>query len=124
MASELHCRFPIEMTLVVPLTTRDRGLPHHVPVTSAEAGFGGGAVGAAVGGVAEHARGLLPELDVVGEQQLLHRAAASVAWAVRNSVRSRGGRPATRATVSVTRSSEPAAMPVSSAARKAAKPVG
>lgn len=39
VASDLHCRFPIEMTLVVPLTTRDRGLPHHVPVSSDGAGL-------------------------------------------------------------------------------------
>jgi mRNA interferase MazF len=39
VASELHCRFPIDMTLVVPLTTRSRRLPHHVPVRSAESGL-------------------------------------------------------------------------------------
>jgi mRNA interferase MazF len=39
VASELHCRFPIEMTIVVPLTTRDRGLPHHVPISVAHAGL-------------------------------------------------------------------------------------
>lgn len=39
VASALHCRFPIDMTLVVPVTTRDRGLPHHVPIGSAEAGL-------------------------------------------------------------------------------------
>jgi mRNA interferase MazF len=39
VASELHCRFPIEMTLVVPLTTRSRRLPHHVPVNSTESGL-------------------------------------------------------------------------------------
>jgi mRNA interferase MazF len=39
VASELHCRFPIEMTIVVPLTTRDRGLPHHVPIGTAGAGL-------------------------------------------------------------------------------------
>lgn len=39
VASELHCRFPIAMTLVVPLTTRDRGLPHHIAVDSAESGL-------------------------------------------------------------------------------------
>lgn len=40
VASELHCRFPIAMTLVVPLTTRDRSLPHHVAVDSPESGLG------------------------------------------------------------------------------------
>jgi mRNA interferase MazF len=39
VASELHCRFPIDMTLVAPLTTRDRGLPHHVSITSRESGL-------------------------------------------------------------------------------------
>lgn len=39
IASELHCRFPIDMTLVVPLTTRNRGLPHHVPIDSPESGL-------------------------------------------------------------------------------------
>jgi len=39
VASELHCRFPIDMTLVVPLTTRDRGLPHHVLINSTESGL-------------------------------------------------------------------------------------
>jgi len=39
VASDLHCRFPIEMTIVVPLTTRDRGLPHHVPISSSGAGL-------------------------------------------------------------------------------------
>jgi mRNA interferase MazF len=39
VASELHCRFPIDMTLVVPLTTRNRGLAHHVLIQSAESGL-------------------------------------------------------------------------------------
>ena len=39
VASELHCRFPIEMTIVVPLTTRDRQLPHHVPVSAQDTGL-------------------------------------------------------------------------------------
>ena len=34
-----HCRFPIDMALVVPLTTRDRGLEHHVRIASAESGL-------------------------------------------------------------------------------------
>lgn len=41
VASALHCRFPIAMTIVVPLTTVHRGLPHHVPVTSPGAGLRG-----------------------------------------------------------------------------------
>jgi mRNA interferase MazF len=39
VASELHCRFPIDMTIVVPLTTRDRGLPHHVRIASPSSGL-------------------------------------------------------------------------------------
>jgi mRNA interferase MazF len=39
VASELHCRFPIEMTIVVPLTTRDRGLPHHVAIDASDSGL-------------------------------------------------------------------------------------
>ncbi len=39
VASPLHCRFPIEMSLVMPLTTRDRGLPHHVAITSPSSGL-------------------------------------------------------------------------------------
>lgn len=39
VGSTSHCRFPIGMALVVPLTTRDRGLDHHVPITSAESGL-------------------------------------------------------------------------------------
>jgi len=39
VASELHCRFPINMTLVVPTTTRNRSLPHHVPIASQESGL-------------------------------------------------------------------------------------
>lgn len=38
VGSEDHCRFPIAMALMVPLTTRDRGLPHHVPIGSTESG--------------------------------------------------------------------------------------
>ncbi|MGH4015984.1 MAG: type II toxin-antitoxin system PemK/MazF family toxin [Pseudonocardiaceae bacterium] len=34
-----HCRFPIQMALVVPLTARDRGLPHHIAITSTESGL-------------------------------------------------------------------------------------
>lgn len=39
VGSETHCRFPINMALVVPLTTRDRGLSHHVRVDSPESGL-------------------------------------------------------------------------------------
>jgi mRNA interferase MazF len=39
VASEFHCRFPIDMTLVVPLTTKNRGLPHHVLIDSPESGL-------------------------------------------------------------------------------------
>lgn len=39
VGSEDHCQFPINMALVVPLTTRDRGLPHHVPINSPESGL-------------------------------------------------------------------------------------
>jgi mRNA interferase MazF len=39
VGSATHCRFPIGMALVVPLTTRDRGLEHHVQIGSAESGL-------------------------------------------------------------------------------------
>lgn len=39
VGSLTYCQFPIGMALVVPLTTRDRGLDHHVRVDSAEAGL-------------------------------------------------------------------------------------
>ena len=39
VGSTTHCRFPIDMALVVPLTTRDRGLDHHVRIGSAESGL-------------------------------------------------------------------------------------
>jgi mRNA interferase MazF len=39
VASELHCRFPIDMTVVVPLTTRDRGFLHHVSISSPDSGL-------------------------------------------------------------------------------------
>jgi mRNA interferase MazF len=41
VGSSTHCRFPIGMALVVPLTTRDRGLDHHVRIHSAGAGLNG-----------------------------------------------------------------------------------
>lgn len=39
IGSAVHCRFPIDMATVVPLTTRDRGLDHHVRIDSAESGL-------------------------------------------------------------------------------------
>ena len=39
VGSPAHCRFPIEMALVVPLTTRDRGLDHHVRIASPGSGL-------------------------------------------------------------------------------------
>jgi mRNA interferase MazF len=38
VGSARHCAFPTDMALVVPLTTRDRGLEHHVRIASAESG--------------------------------------------------------------------------------------
>ena len=37
--SPFYASFPISMAIVVPLTTQDRGLPHHVPVSSAQSGL-------------------------------------------------------------------------------------
>lgn len=39
VGSTMHCRFPIDMALVVPLTARDRGLDHHVRIDSPESGL-------------------------------------------------------------------------------------
>ena len=39
VGSEDHCRFPIPMALVVPLTSRDHGLPHHIAISSTESGL-------------------------------------------------------------------------------------
>jgi mRNA interferase MazF len=39
VGSATHCRFPIGMAIVVPLTSRNRGLDHHVPIGSAESGL-------------------------------------------------------------------------------------
>lgn len=39
VSSETHCRFPIGMALVIPLTTRDRGFDHHVRIDSASSGL-------------------------------------------------------------------------------------
>lgn len=40
VSSRTHLRFPIDMALVVPLSTRDRGLDHHVPIASSGSGLG------------------------------------------------------------------------------------
>lgn len=34
-----HCAFPIDLALVVPLTTRDRGMRHHVRIASESSGL-------------------------------------------------------------------------------------
>jgi mRNA interferase MazF len=39
VSSTLHIAFPIPMVIVVPLTTVDRALPHHVPIGAAPAGL-------------------------------------------------------------------------------------
>jgi mRNA interferase MazF len=39
VSSSLYCAFPIPMVIVVPLTTVDRGLPHHIPILSASSGL-------------------------------------------------------------------------------------
>jgi len=39
VSSPFFAAFPTAMALVVPLTTRDRGLPHHVGVASAQSGL-------------------------------------------------------------------------------------
>jgi mRNA interferase MazF len=39
VGSATHCGFPIGMAIVVPLTTRDRGLDHHVRIDSPESGL-------------------------------------------------------------------------------------
>lgn len=39
VGSSTHCRFPIDMALVVPLTSRDRGLGHQVRIDSPESGL-------------------------------------------------------------------------------------
>jgi len=39
VGSATHCRFPIGMAIVVPLTTRDRGLDHQVRIASPESGL-------------------------------------------------------------------------------------
>lgn len=37
--SPFYASFPTPMTIVVPLTSQDRGLPHHVPVSSPQSGL-------------------------------------------------------------------------------------
>jgi mRNA interferase MazF len=39
VGSPIHCRFPIGMALVVPLTAKNRGLDHHVRIDSPESGL-------------------------------------------------------------------------------------
>lgn len=39
VGSTTHCRFPTDMVLMVPLTTRDRQLDHHVRIASLESGL-------------------------------------------------------------------------------------
>ena len=39
VGSAAHCRFPIGMAIVVPQTTRDRGLDHHVRIDSPQSGL-------------------------------------------------------------------------------------
>ena len=38
VGSATHCGFRTDMALVIPLTTRDRGLRHHVPIASESSG--------------------------------------------------------------------------------------
>ncbi|WP_307782509.1 type II toxin-antitoxin system PemK/MazF family toxin [Tenggerimyces flavus] len=39
VGSQIHCRFPIGRAMVVPLTSRDRGLDHHVRIDPAGSGL-------------------------------------------------------------------------------------
>jgi mRNA interferase MazF len=39
VASSFHADLPVAITLVLPLTSRNRGLPHHVAVKSPESGL-------------------------------------------------------------------------------------
>jgi mRNA interferase MazF len=39
VSSRLFAAFPTAMAIVVPLSSVDRGLPHHVPVSSPESGL-------------------------------------------------------------------------------------
>jgi mRNA interferase MazF len=38
VGSATHCGFPTDMALVIPITTRDRGLRHHVKIASKASG--------------------------------------------------------------------------------------
>lgn len=39
VGSATHCEFPTDMALVIPVTTRDRGLRHHVRIDSKTSGL-------------------------------------------------------------------------------------
>ncbi|HEY1176161.1 MAG TPA: type II toxin-antitoxin system PemK/MazF family toxin [Phytomonospora sp.] len=39
VGSDFHCRLPIGVVLIASMTTRNRGLPHHVPVFSPDSGL-------------------------------------------------------------------------------------
>lgn len=39
VGSDLHCSLPIGVVFVASMTTRDRGLRHHVPVFSPDSGL-------------------------------------------------------------------------------------
>ncbi len=39
VGSDDHCQFPIDLALVVPLTTHDRGLPQHVRIAPSSSGL-------------------------------------------------------------------------------------
>lgn len=39
VSSQFHARLPNDVVLVVPLTTRNRALPHHVCISSTESGL-------------------------------------------------------------------------------------
>lgn len=39
VGSAVHCGFPIDMALVIAVTTRDRGLRHHVRIASKASGL-------------------------------------------------------------------------------------
>jgi mRNA interferase MazF len=39
VGSVTHCNFPTDMALIIPLTTRDRNLRHHVRIASSSSGL-------------------------------------------------------------------------------------
>ena len=39
VSSDVHCAFPISMVIMVPCTSVDRGLRHHIPLNWAAAGL-------------------------------------------------------------------------------------